>query len=212
VAEAARSAGRTPSKRERARETRRRLVRTAARLWSERGFDEVTVEEICSAAGVGRTTFYLHFESKERLLNGLAAGTAAGVASDLDAVRGTGTLHEHLDVFLRGVVRRMEAVPKSLVELVIHGFHIHQLHRGRVPGADDGTRFSDLLREVLAEARQRGELDAGVDVAELGEVLGAVTMDAIEAWASERVGDRPLASVLRTRFELVLGSIVGRPT
>jgi AcrR family transcriptional regulator len=47
---------RTLGRQERGKETRRNLIRTATRLWSERGFDAVTVEEICSAAGVGRTT------------------------------------------------------------------------------------------------------------------------------------------------------------
>ena len=205
VADAARSAGRTQSKRERAKETRRELVRTAARLWSERGFDDVTVEEICSAAGVGRTTFYLHFESKERLLGGLASGTAAGVAAELDAARPAGDLAVQVDVFIRGVVRRMEAVPKTLVELVVRSQHGRKLARARADGPlGESTRFADLLQGVLAEAQDRGEVVRTVDVAELGEILGAVTMDAIEAWASDRVGDRSLDAVLRRRFALVL--------
>ena len=97
---------RTLGRQERAKETRRNLLRTAARLWSERGFDDVTVEEICSEAGIGRTTFYLHFESKEQLLSGLAAGTAAGVAEDLDEVREAASLDLQLDTFVAGVSRR----------------------------------------------------------------------------------------------------------
>ena len=77
----------TLGRQERGKETRRNLIRTAARLWNERGFDDVTVEEICSEAGVGRTTFYLHFESKERLLASLAGATSAGVADDLEAAQ-----------------------------------------------------------------------------------------------------------------------------
>ena len=94
-------------------------MRTAARLWSERGFDDVTVEEICSAAGVGRTTFYLHFQNKDQLLHSLAGATADGVASDLGSLPSTGPLDACLDVFITGVARRMEAVPRSLAELVI---------------------------------------------------------------------------------------------
>src|SRR5439155_25645366 len=90
---------------ERAREPRRNLIRTAARLWGERAFDSVTVEEICSEAGVGRTTFYLHFESKERLLASFAGATSAGVAADLDEAHAATTLDEQLDVMIRGVVR-----------------------------------------------------------------------------------------------------------
>jgi AcrR family transcriptional regulator len=189
---------------ERGKETRRNLVRTAARLWGERGFDAVTVEEICSAAGVGRTTFYLHFESKEHLLSGLAGATGAGVAADLTAARWATTLDEQLEVFIHGVVRRMEAVPKSLAELVIHSQHV-QLMKMRVTGDHrEGKRFADFLREVLAEARRRGELARSADPGELGECLGALTMDAIEAWASGRSRRKPLEAVLRSRFALIM--------
>jgi AcrR family transcriptional regulator len=110
----------TLGRQERGKETRRNLTRTAARLWSERGFDDVTVEEICSEAGIGRTTFYLHFESKEQLLASLAGATSTGVAADLEAAHSSDSLDEQLDVLIRGIVRRMQDVPKSLAELVIH--------------------------------------------------------------------------------------------
>ncbi len=194
---------RTLGRQARAHATRRNLIRSAARLWSERGFDSVTVEEICTDAGVGRTTFYLHFESKERLLAGLAWATGTGVAADLDEVRGA-PLDEQLDVFVRGVTRRMEDVPRSLAELVIHSY---RPELGRAEDPAGAPRFADLLREVLTGARRRGELVRSADPAELGEVLGALTMDAIAAWSSGRVGDRRLETVLRSRFGLVLDQL-----
>jgi AcrR family transcriptional regulator len=45
-------------------ETRRVLAEHAIRLFHERGFDETTVDEIASAAGVSPRTFFLHFPTK----------------------------------------------------------------------------------------------------------------------------------------------------
>jgi len=45
-------------------ETRRTLAEHALRLFHEQGFDETTVEEIASAAGVSPRTFFLHFSTK----------------------------------------------------------------------------------------------------------------------------------------------------
>ncbi len=45
-------------------ETRRSLAEHAIRLFKSQGFDETTVEEIASAAGVSTRTFFLHFPTK----------------------------------------------------------------------------------------------------------------------------------------------------
>jgi AcrR family transcriptional regulator len=56
-------------------------VRTAMRLWTERGFEtgieDTTVDEIVAAAGVTKGTFYFHFAHKEEILLELGYQTAA---------------------------------------------------------------------------------------------------------------------------------------
>jgi AcrR family transcriptional regulator len=46
-------------------EVRRDLVVAAVRLFTERGYDETTIDDIAVAAGVGRRTFFRYFPSKE---------------------------------------------------------------------------------------------------------------------------------------------------
>ncbi|MBO0732310.1 MAG: helix-turn-helix transcriptional regulator, partial [Acidimicrobiaceae bacterium] len=71
---------RTALAQDRSKQTRRRLVRAALQLWTERGFDrgveETTVDEIVRAAGVTKGTFYFHFAHKEDILLELGWGTA----------------------------------------------------------------------------------------------------------------------------------------
>ncbi|RAJ60736.1 TetR family transcriptional regulator [Streptomyces sp. KhCrAH-43] len=50
------------------RETRRRLLETATTLFSERGFDQVSVAEIADAADVSKMTVFNYFDSKEDLV------------------------------------------------------------------------------------------------------------------------------------------------
>lgn len=49
-------------------ETRQRLQEHALRLFTERGFDGVTVEEVARAAGVSHMTFFRHFPAKESVV------------------------------------------------------------------------------------------------------------------------------------------------
>jgi AcrR family transcriptional regulator len=52
----------------RAEQTRQRLQEKALALIAERGFDDVTVEQIASAAGVSHMTFFRHFPTKESVI------------------------------------------------------------------------------------------------------------------------------------------------
>ena len=47
---------------------RARIEETALELFGSRGFDRVTVTEVCAAAGVAPATFYRHFGSKDQVV------------------------------------------------------------------------------------------------------------------------------------------------
>lgn len=47
---------------------RERLADAAFALFGERGFERTTVDDIAERAGVGRTTFFRHFGSKEQVI------------------------------------------------------------------------------------------------------------------------------------------------
>src|SRR2546430_4701983 len=59
----------TGSRRERKKEeTKDRIVSAAIQIFSQRGIEEATVDEIASAADVGKGTIYNYFETKEEIV------------------------------------------------------------------------------------------------------------------------------------------------
>jgi TetR/AcrR family transcriptional regulator, transcriptional repressor for nem operon len=52
---------------QRKQETRERILRSARRLFNRKGFAEVSIDEIMSAAGLTRGGFYRHFKTKDEL-------------------------------------------------------------------------------------------------------------------------------------------------
>jgi AcrR family transcriptional regulator len=59
------------------------LQRVALALFAARGFDQVTIEDICAAALVSKTTFYRYFDSKEDVLLGTSHQKLAEMAAAL---------------------------------------------------------------------------------------------------------------------------------
>lgn len=52
----------------RVQRTRELLRNTLVRLIREKDYDEITIQDITDRANLGRTTFYLHYQSKDDLL------------------------------------------------------------------------------------------------------------------------------------------------
>ncbi|MGI5460300.1 mycofactocin system transcriptional regulator [Streptomyces sp. CA-249302] len=64
--------------------SRSELERHALRLFAERGFDEVTVEDIAAAAGIGRRTFFRYYRSKNDAVWGDFTGELRRMREVLD--------------------------------------------------------------------------------------------------------------------------------
>jgi AcrR family transcriptional regulator len=85
------------------RETRELIAQTARRLFRERGFDAVTVDEVARAAGVSRKTVFNYFPAKEDLF---FSGLELFEAELVDAVRTRGAGESILAAFTRFVTER----------------------------------------------------------------------------------------------------------
>jgi AcrR family transcriptional regulator len=77
---------------------RKSLLEHALRLFAERGYDAVGVQEVCEAAGVTKPTLYHYFGSKRGLLEALVGERYAPFALELaEAARYAGDLPRTLE-------------------------------------------------------------------------------------------------------------------
>ena len=49
--------------------TKRKIFETSLKLFSEKGYDATSIEEITAIVGVAKGTLYYHFSSKEEIFN-----------------------------------------------------------------------------------------------------------------------------------------------
>ena len=76
------------SRRERRKlEVRGRILEAASHLFSEHGFQDSKVADICERADVAHKTFFNHFPSKQHLLREIAAYAIDELLVDIEAAR-----------------------------------------------------------------------------------------------------------------------------
>lgn len=180
--------------------TRERLVSAAYDLFDERGYDATTVDAVAERAGVGRTTFFRAFRSKDDVVLPDHDAVLARVGARLDAVpSGAGATavataaseaaHLVLDHYLtegdraRARYRLTRTVP-SLRQREVAGLQAYQrvfreFFRGRAGDGEAGEVRAEVLAAGVVTAHNhvlrrwlRGE--PGDPVAALDRALGDV--------------------------------------
>jgi AcrR family transcriptional regulator len=163
-------------------ESRERIVRAAELLVRKRSYSDLTVDELMSEAGLGRTIFYRHFDDIGDLLmqtsraaiEELFEAQSSLVAARPGDVRGA--LRAAAEVYQRhGPLLRCVSEAASVDERIAEGY------------AAMRERFDDLaeqsLRDVLGDAQH-------ADLAETARALNLMN----ETYLTEAFGREPRVS------------------
>ena len=77
----------------RAVRTHNKLLNAALMMFSEKGMDATTVEDITERADLGKGTFYRHFSTKEELMSALVQKAVDGLIEEMHkSAAGAGNL------------------------------------------------------------------------------------------------------------------------
>ena len=181
----------------RAAETRIRLFRCALQLFAERGFSNVTVEDITEAADVGKGTFFNYFETKDHVLGVMAeiqlgkVGQAASLAA-----QGKQTIHS---VLHKLVVRLAEEPGRSpgLARAMMSSFLASESVRAII------ERHMAVGREtvagVVAAGQLRGEIDTRLNKEKVAIQFMQSVMGTILLWSLR--GEPALEVCLEDSFQ-----------
>jgi AcrR family transcriptional regulator len=70
---------------QRSEETRARIIESAIKLFSNRGYNAASVDDICAEASISKGAFYHHFESKQALFLALLDGWLQTIDNAIEA-------------------------------------------------------------------------------------------------------------------------------
>ncbi|WP_405149036.1 TetR/AcrR family transcriptional regulator [Sphaerisporangium sp. NBC_01403] len=139
-----------------AAETRERLLRAAADVFAERGYDGTRVADIAAAAGVSNGALYAHFGSKAELIVTALRAHGRQLLATLFAADPNRSITELLLVIGRWLPRRRDAPGYLIVEALVAARRDEDVAR---PMRDYVGERSDWIAELVRAAQGGGELD-----------------------------------------------------
>ncbi len=192
------------SKTQQREDTRRKILESAAQVFSEKGFYGSVVDDIVKASGTSKGAVYFYFDSKEQIFLSLVEEYAATVAQQLQAA-----VHRS-----RGLVAQVEATVATL----IRSFQANRalakivLVDWLAAGAEfQGTRIAlkamlvEVLRGYLDRAVQDGKIAAQDTEMAAYVWIGAIS-EVVIRWLNTGK-PTPLEEVLAPLTRLLLSSV-----
>ncbi|MGH1847528.1 TetR/AcrR family transcriptional regulator [Enterococcus gilvus] len=94
------------------KETIRQLLINACELqWCEEGYKNTKVDELCAMAGISKGSFYLFYDSKEKIFVDVLIKTQQRLISLVESVLGKNPTKENLADALKAVYREYVSIP-----------------------------------------------------------------------------------------------------
>lgn len=179
-----------------------RIIRTSWSLFSKKGFDKTTLNDIITTANISKGTFYYYFRSKDTLLN---------------------TLSVIFDEEYRKVEERMPADMDSFDKLMFLNYEVHtyigenidsrllasqysaQLTNNDESNLLDKNRYYfTLLTNIIEEGQRKKELRSDMSVSEMVKLYGICERAIVTDWCMNN-GSYSLGDYSRKVMPILFG-------
>jgi AcrR family transcriptional regulator len=144
-------------------QTRQKIFDTAIGLFSKRGYEKVTVDDICEKVGVSKGAFYHHFHSKDEIL--------------LEQFMRIDSFYRQIEqefAVLESSTEKLRVLSRKAVEL-ISDFGIkfvREVYRSQLgtnkkvsPLASEKRDVYSIIHNLITEGQEKGEFRADIDAA-----------------------------------------------
>lgn len=181
---------------------RQQIIDTAIRLFRKHGYEKTRVEDIVQVLEISQPTFFRYFPSKDAVLRDVA-------------VRGIACITEQLRSELATEAPTAERLLRLYVDLARQTEADRPLWQAMVlSGAMDPVRSPDVreheevavgvLREILAQGQERGEITRAFPVVHLAEFMEGLYKVVVREWAVDLTGPHSLIERTRSAVEFFL--------
>ena len=147
------------------RNTKMKIARAAWELFSTRGYEETTVEDIIEASETSRGSFYHYYEGKDALfatMSFLFDDEYQKLAEQMDVSM---SAMDKLIYLNRGICEVIEN--RIMVDMLTRMYSTQLVTHGEKHLMDRNRVYYRLLRQIIEEGQQNGEISRAFTVNEI---------------------------------------------
>jgi AcrR family transcriptional regulator len=200
------------SRKEKAFETKNHLYAVADKLFTQYGFDDVSVDKIVEEAGLSKGTFYVHFESKDSLLAALISEYVDKVDVDYQKfIEAFSFETPAADILLRLIDNIVDVIVDTIGLERMKALYRTQLTNISYTGtsASYNRKLYTTITDVLTKGIQRGEFVTVLPLGELANHMILAMRGLTYEWCI-RYPDFDLKAQSRVHFMMILQGIMRR--
>jgi AcrR family transcriptional regulator len=170
---------------------RQEIIDTAVRMFRKRGYEKTRIDDIVQALEISQPTFFRYFPSKDAVLGEIGRRGFACITDHLrNELSSEATTAEHLRRLYQELARRAEADRPLWQAVVLSG----AMDPVRSPNMRERKECAlGLLREILAQGQNRGEVSRAFPVDHLAEFMEGLYNTIVRQWAVDLTGPHKLS-------------------
>ncbi|WP_127490186.1 TetR/AcrR family transcriptional regulator [Paenibacillus ehimensis] len=184
----------------RKQELKNLIFAQSIKLFKEKGFDNVTVEEITQACGIAKGTFYNYFPKKEAVLLHLAVSQLKSVHESIQRNKNIPGLKQQLLHLFSNLFHQYAEQP-DMVRLVVSEMMRADMF------IDAEMRIVEKFRQALAalleDAKDKGLLTTQAASEDIAAVLTGVYFNSLMIWLSGDTAAIQIETLFQRHFDIV---------
>ncbi len=180
-------------------QTRQAIMQAAVKLFSEKGFEKTSIEELAREAGIGKGTIYSYFQTKTDILHAFCEDELDCLHQEL-----TGNADKEIPI-----LQQMVAIYMSEFKLITENREFGRLFMQQTAFPRDvdlerhlanEDNYFKLLFPLLEKAQERGELRSDLELLYITGHFYGLYLLLVSAWFTGRIQTEEAEFALETLF------------
>lgn len=175
------------------------LLNCAIDLFKKNGYKKVTINQICEAAGISKTTFYYHYSSKESLISDFYSQVNLYAKENLASILSADSYVEQLWSICEMYMKPFEDVGSAIVKELLY----INFGNDNLAIAPEDIYLKDVMISIIQRAKESGQVQNPASAEKIFESL-TYTLDGVSFIWATKDGKFNLTEKSREAFDIHL--------